>query len=139
MTMFPPRALADIRTMTAQWLVDTLQVWRGDDSELNETTLSDEHVEGTKIWEGKGRIRPTRGPREVGVAEGVAAMRDADINFELDVPELRRDDEVLVVSSEDPSLQGTWFRLTDVRVFSQQPTRKASAIQIQASRLWRTS
>lgn len=118
-------------------MVDTVKVYRDptrahDDDTLIEGLTSD----GELVYEGKARVRPTRGARELAIGEGVIAMRDADILFPVDTSDLRRDDEVHVVTSQDPMLEGTWLRLTDVTAFSQRASRNVSAVQSQPSRDW---
>ena len=117
-------------------MVDELIIRRGSSSEHNDDTLRETYQEGDVVYQGKGRVRPTRGPREQAVSEGVIVMRDADFDIPIDAPLPRRDDEVYVSSSADSALEGMWFRITDVRVFSQQATRRFSGVQAQPSRLW---
>lgn len=136
MSFMSDRAVKTIRKTSESAMVDTLLIRRGSSSTHDDTTLRDEYQPGDTIYQGKGRVRPTRGPREMGVAEGVITMRDADFDIPVDAPLPRRDDEVNVVASSDSALQGTWFRITDVRVFSQQAARKFSGVQAQPSRLW---
>ena len=136
MSLMTPRAIQTMRRTALRWMVDTVEVWRGSSSEFDDVTHIEDPVDGTKIWEGPARVRPTSGPREQAISEGVLTMRDADILYPLTAQMLRRDDEVFVKTSDDPELQGTWFRVTDVRAFSQQAARKASMIQAQPSRLW---
>lgn len=130
------RALKTIRSTAELAMVDKLLIRRGSSSEHDDDTLKETYQPGETVYEGKGRIRPTRGPREMGVGEGVIVMRDADFDIPIDAPLPRRDDEVKVVSSSDDGLKGTWFRITDVRVFSQQAARRFSGVQAQPSRLW---
>jgi hypothetical protein len=136
MSLMSPRAIATIRRTTERWMVDTVEVWRGSDSTHDEDTLVEAPVPGDEVYSGKARVRPTRGAREVAIGEGVISLRDADILFPIGTPLLRIDDEVKVVTSEDPALVGTWFRITDVRAFSQQASRSVSAVQAQPSRTW---
>lgn len=137
MSLMSPRALTTIRRSTERWMVDTVTVYRDatrshDNSTLAETLTSP----GTVIYSGKARIRPTRGPREVAIGDGVIAMRDVDVLFPVTVDALRIDDEISVVSSDDPVLEGTWFRVTDVTAFSQRASRSVSAVQSQPSKDW---
>jgi len=117
-------------------MVDTVRTWRGTTSDFNESTRVESPISGTQLYLGKARIRPTRGPREQPIADGVLTMRDADILLPIDAPQHQVDDEIYVESSQDQTLQGTWFRVTDARSFSQQGAMKLSAIQSQPSRLW---
>jgi hypothetical protein len=135
-SLMSPRALATIRRTTELWMVDVVELWRGTTSDYDDATLIESPVAGTKLYDGKARIRPTSGPREQAVAEGVIVMRDAEILFPIDAPLPRIDDELRVQSSPDDALVGTWFRITDVTVFSQQASRRCSAIQAQPSRDW---
>lgn len=117
-------------------MVDQIQIWRDPSQTYDSDTLIAFFSGGNMVYDGKGRIRPTRGPREQAINEGVIALRDADFLIPIDAATPRRDDEVFVVDSEDPALVGTWFRITDVRAFSQQAARGFSALQGQPSRLW---
>lgn len=119
-----------------EWMTDEIEIWSPSSSEHDEDTLIESHIEGEKLYEGQARVRPTRGPREHAIEEGVLTLRDADIMIPISefVPE--KDQDVLVTSSEDAGLEGRWFKVTDVRVFSQQGARSFSAIQTQPSRLW---
>lgn len=133
--MMDARAMSAIRGMVEEWMVDEIEIWSESSSQYDEATLRDEHMPGTLYWSGKARISPTTGPREQALAEGVLQMRDADILAPIDAnPAV--DDEVRVVSSADPALQGRWFRITDVRAFSQQASRRFSVVQAQKSRQW---
>jgi len=118
-------------------MTDTIEVWRDTDSSLDDGTLVESTVAGTRIYNGKARVRPTRGPREQPVSEGVMSMRDADFLVPIDATIPMINDEVYVALSTDPGLQGTWFRVTDVRVFSQQAARGFSGVQAQPSKRWR--
>ena len=117
-------------------MVDEIEIWRDPQQTYDSDTLIASFTGGNLVYEGKGRVRPTRGPREQAISEGVIALRDADFLIPINATTPRRDDEVFVKSSEDPSLEGTWFRITDVRAFSQQAARGFSALQGQPSRLW---
>jgi hypothetical protein len=128
------RAITTIRRSTEEWMVDEIELWSPSSWSYDETTLKDEHTPGTKEWEGKARISPTQGPREQAVGDDIIVMRDADVLVPIGAPEPYRDQEVLVKASEDPALVGRWFRITDVRVFSQQAARRFSIVQSQKSR-----
>lgn len=136
MSLMSPRALSTIRRTSERWMTDEIELREPSVFAHDDDTLREEHTPGAVVWTGKARIRPTRGPSEAAVAEGVLALRDADINLPLDAPDPYRDQEVRVVTSQDASLQNRWFRITDVRVFSQQATRQISVVQHQRSRLW---
>jgi hypothetical protein len=130
------RALKTIRARTERWLVDDVEFWRPSSTEFDDDTLREELVEGQQVWEGKGRVRPTSGPREAAIAEGVIALRDADILIPVGAFIPRRDDEVYVSSSQNPKVAGRWFRVTDVRAASQEAATRCSAIQAQPSERW---
>lgn len=118
-------------------MVDTVKVYRDPTRAHNDNTLVEALTSaGTLVYEGKARIRPTRGAREIAIGEGVIALRDADILFPVTTSDLRMDDEVHVVTSQDPVLEGTWLRLTDVTAFSQRASRNVSAVQSQPSKDW---
>lgn len=117
-------------------MVDTLEFWSPSTWDDADDDLESEHSPGVLLWEGKGRVRPTKGPREQAVGDSVLALRDADVNVPLDAPEPYVDMEVRVVTSDDPALVGRWLRVTDVRVFGQQATRKFSVIQFQRDKDW---
>ena len=117
-------------------MVDEIQIWRDPDKDYESNTLIASFSGGTLLYDGKARIRPTRGPREQAINEGVIVLRDADFLIPISAATPWRDDEVFVASSEDPALVGTWFRITDVRAFSQQAARGFSGLQGQPSRLW---
>ena len=136
MSLMSKRAVKTIRRTVERGMVDQLVIRRGSSSEHDNETLRDEYQPGSVIYSGKGRVRPTRGPREQAVSEGVIVMRDADFDIPVDASLPRRDDEVYVSASDDPSLEGTYFRISDVRLFSQQPARQFSGIAAQPSRLW---
>lgn len=119
-------------------MVDELAFWRPSSSELQED-LTETHVPGAKVWEGKCLLTPTEGPREQPVGEGIISMRDADAIIPIDAPTPRIDDEVEITASRDPELVGRWFRVTDVRVYSNQPARRLSMVQAQPSRNWGSS
>lgn len=133
--MLQTRAVNSLRRMAEEHMVDTVRVYRPSTSVLSDD-LTETNVPGALVWEGKARISPTQGPREQGVGEGVISMRDADFLIPHDAPLPWMDDEVEVVASADAALVGRWFRITDVRVFSQQAARRFSAIQAQPSRQW---
>jgi len=136
MSLMSPRAIKTIRRTTERWMVDAIELWRGTSSEYDPSTLVESPIAGSRIYSGKARIRPTSGPREQSVAEGVIAMRDAEVLLPVNAPLPRIDDEIYVKRSYDEALTGTWFRVTDVTVFSQQASRRCSAIQAQPSREW---
>lgn len=136
MSFMSDRAVKTIRKTSESAMVDTLLIRRGSSSEHDDTTLREEYLPGDTVYQGKGRVRPTSGPREMAISEGVISMRDADFDIPVDAPLPRRDDEVNVVASADSALEGTWFRITDVRVFSQQAAQRFSGVQAQPSRLW---
>lgn len=137
MSLMSPRAMTTLRRNAEKWMVDEIELWTGStwDDDANDD-LEVEHLPGTMVWEGKARIRPTTGPREQAVGETVLALRDADINVPLDAPSPIVDMEVRVKTSEDSALQGRWFRVTDVRVFGQQASRKFSVVQFQRDKDW---
>lgn len=138
MSMMPPSALADLRRMAQKWMVDEIEIWRPPTAQLEaDLTASTVADPAGPLIQTICRISPTRGPRQLPVGEGVMALRDADFLTPHDGPLPWVDDEVRVVTSADPMLQGRWFRITDVRVFSQQATRRFSAVQAQPSRQWR--
>jgi hypothetical protein len=130
------RAMATLRRSLNNSMVDTAEVWSSPTSAHDDSTLIESPVPGTLLWTSPVRVTPTRGPREQPVGEGVMAMRDADLLFPWDSPEPIRDQEVKIVTSEDPNLAGRWFRITDVRAHSQQASRRVSAVQFQRSEQW---
>lgn len=136
MSLMSSRALSTIRRSTERWMVDTLEIWRAPDDDYNDGTLVSSRSGGTKVYDGKGRVRPTTGPRELAVSEGVIVLRDAEFLIPITAALPWRDDEVFVRDSEDSALVGTWFRITNVRVFSQQAARGFSGLAGQPSRLW---
>lgn len=117
-------------------MTDEIELREASTFSHDDETLRESHTPGALVWTGKARIRPTRGPREQAVAEGVLAMRDADVLIPLEAPDPYRDQEVRVLSSQDPSLVDRWFIISDVRAFSQQSARSFSVLQHQRSRLW---
>jgi len=135
-SLLSERALKTMERMAERSFVDTLELHRGSSTERDPSTGVESYVPGDTLWSGLARVRPTRGPREQGVGEGVVSMRDADFLFPLSAPLPWRDDAIKVVGSRDAKLVGLWFRITDVRMFSQQSARSCSGIQIQPSRLW---
>lgn len=125
-----------LRTTAERWMVDEVEFWSPSTWSDTDDDLESEHQAGEQLWSGIGRIRPTTGPREQPVADTVLALRDADINVPLSAPEPFVDMEVRVAASGDPALTGRWFRVTDVRVFGQQASRKFSVVQFQRDRDW---
>lgn len=136
--MFSERGMKMLRRNAERTMDDTIRVMRPSDSTL-ESDLTETNVPGVQVYEGKARITPTRGPREASVGEGVMALRDADIIIPHDSPLVWRDDNVEVVTSADPALEGRSFRVTDVRVHSEQAARRFSCVQVQPSRQWQPS
>jgi hypothetical protein len=131
------RAMRTLRPSAHKWMTDEIEIWRPSSSIHDDETLLETHVPGVKVWEGPARIRPSSGPNEQPISEGVAVMRDADVLIPISAFLPWTDDEVLAKVSEDPALEGRWFRITDVRVFSQQAARKFSVLQQQPSRDWK--
>jgi hypothetical protein len=135
--MFTSRALAILRRNTERWLVDAIEIWRPSEHEELDDTLIGRQIKGEKVYEGKARLTPTRGPRELALpGEGVVVLRDTDVLIPYDGFAPWRDDEVYVTVSEDPEMQGRWLRITDVRIASQQAARRFSAVQAQPSKDW---
>lgn len=131
------RAEKTIQRSTSMWMIDRVELWNPSSSTHDDETLIEEHEAGEKIWgPGPARIRPTSGPREQAVGDTVLALRDADILLPLTVPLPWVEQEIKVVKSRDTALVGRWFRITDVRVFSQQPARLVSVVQHQRSPDW---
>lgn len=118
-------------------MVDEVAIWRGSTMEHDDGTLVESlDDEGELVYQGKARIRPTGGTREASIGEGVIALRDADVLLPHDSPSVYKDDEVNVLSSDDPDLDDAWFRVTDTTAFSQRSSRSISVVQSQPSRKW---
>lgn len=116
-------------------MVDTVAVYRRGEMAVDSDTNLSTFTLGEKIYEGPGRVRPSRGPSEKDMGEGNIAHRDADINIPHDAPLPHRDDYVQVVDSKDTALVDQWTRILDVRLFSQQMMRQMSVTMDQPSRL----
>ena len=129
------RAQHTFHKSAKEWMVDRVAIYRRGDMEIDSTTNISQPTLGEKIYEGQARIRPTRGPREKDIGEGVMVHRDADVNIPHDATLPYRDDYIQVLDSEDTPLVGQWLRILDVRLFSQQMMRQMSVTMDQPSRL----
>jgi hypothetical protein len=123
-----------------RFMVDVIEVYDISDSEesvFDPVTLTSSPKQGDLVYDGPARVRPTRGPKEMAVGESVIVMRDADFSLPWNAPAVQRDQMIRVKSTEDPELQGRWFRITDATLAGQSATRKCSGVQVQPSRLWK--
>lgn len=133
--MFTTKQLNEIRTVLGQFLVDECRISRPTHQRnFDEDTGVSAYGGETVIYTGVCRFKPTSGPRETTVGERVVTMRDTDLLLPHDAPDVERDDLVEATSTEDGLLDGRQFKVTDVRVASQQAFRRLSMLQIQPSR-----
>lgn len=154
MSLLSPRMLKTMRRTMNKFMIDEVEVYRiGDQSEsiFDPDTITSTPKDGTMIYDGVARLRPTSGPREIAVGESVMVLRDADFSFPWDAPEFQRDDMIFHKGyitglfdenfTEPFAVNATarWFRVTDVTLAGQQATKRCSALQIQPSRVWKTS
>lgn len=135
--MLSTRAMSSVRRTLARFLVDTVRVYSVEHVKgLDETTLVSNASQRTLVWQGPARITPTSGPGEIAVGDSVVVTRDANIMFPMSAPLFEVDFVVEVVQSQDSSLDGRWFRITNVRTGTQTATRRVSVVQMQPSRQW---
>jgi hypothetical protein len=106
------------------------------DNSLDEDTLVSNYDDGQQIHVGPARVRPTSAQIET-VGDSVMLMRNAQITFPYDIPQIRRNDMIRVIDSPTKEVQGRWFQVTEERIAGQEGFTTVQALSIAPSRLWR--
>lgn len=136
MTILGKRALKSTRRMIRRALVDEVEIRRMEwDHTLDTETLVSGYDEGTVIYSGEARVRPTAGQNEA-VGESVIHMRSAQFTLPHTAPQVRRDDVIRVVDSPNGDLIDRWFQVTEERIAGQEAYKRVEAVSIAPSRQW---